>query len=613
MTGVPRPIATLPIAALTAIGLLAWPAPARAAPAPSPPCEVSLVATPAVLALGVDTQAILTVSVTGEGAVLAQPGRVLATVGTVDPLEMGEAPGTFKTVYHLPVEKRPQAALIAVEVVLPSGARPRATLRLPLAANTVFPFKTTPMASVTIEIAGRTFGPAVADAQGNVAIPITVPPGIETGKAVAKGRFGGTKTREISLQTRDYPRLLLLAPPEAEAGAEVAIEAFALDPDASGAAPEDVDLRASAGDVRRVDGDPGLARFLLKLPEFVDEGPVTLAAAMSDGASEVGTSIALHPGPPVTLAIAVSRHLLQVGSNEIEELEVAARDRLGNDTPITGLSVTAGGVPLPLEVTDDVATTRFPAPIVWPGNEKLSVIARLGALIGTKQILLTGGEPTKLRVTGSSSGVAADGVASVDLVAEVSDELGIPTATPRILWSTKDEGKLDVLPSPRFGAYAARFVPMPGVHDRRAVIVVDADPDLRASTRVAVETAQTPNATARVGVLTNLSGSFGQAVFLEGAVPLRRKVGLARLFSFGLSAGYIHSDFSGDVTPGKTGVRMSLNQLPLLGLVRVHVPTPLPVGLSVAGFGGFARAWKDIVETTENTRTRPGANVAMAG
>jgi len=597
---------------------------ARAAPGEPPAYQVTVVAQPPTPSLGVDKQATLAVSVTGEGAVLARPGRVQATVGTVDPLEPGDAPGTFRTVYHLPTERRPQAALIAIEVMLPSGARPRATLRLPLPANTIFPFKTTPAASVTIEIAGRTFGPAVADAQGNVAIPITVPPGVEVGKAIAQGRFGGSKTREISLQTRDYPRLLLLAPSEAEAGAEVSIEALALNPDGSGATPEDVDLRASAGSVRRIEAEPGLARFALKLPEFVDEGPVALTGAMSDGSSEVAQTIALHPGPAVTLAISASHHLLQVGSNEIEELEIAARDRLGNDTVMTGLSVTAGGVPLPIEVTGDLATTRFPAPIAWSGNHKLPVVARLGALVGRKEILLSGGEPANLRVAGSRPGVAADGFAAVDLIADIADSLGIPTTTSRILWSTSDEGTLEVLPSPRFGAYAARFIPAPGVHDRRAIIVVAADPDLRASTEVEIETIQNPTATARVGVLTNLSGSFGQTVFLEGAVPLRRKSRWARLFSLGLSVGYIHSGFTRDVPPGErknldqeplpTGIRLSLNQLPLLGFVRLHVPTPrLPVGLSVSGFAGYARAWSEIVETTEGTQSHPGANLAMVG
>lgn len=603
----------LVVAASVLVAMALSAAPYAAAAEQTPSCVVTLAAQPPTLALGVDTEASLTVTVTGADAALARPGRALTTVGTIDPLEAGETPGTFRTVYHLPTERRPQAALIAVEVILPSGARPHATLLLPLPADTSFPFKTTPTASVTIEIAGRKFGPAVADAEGNVTIPITVPPGIETGKAVAQGRFGGSKTREINLQTRDYPRLLLLAPPEGEASAELTIEALAIDPNAVGATPEDVDLRASAGEVRRVEGEPGLARFVLKLPDDVGEGPVELSAAMSDGASEVARTIEVRPGPAVTLAIAASHPLLHVGSNEIEELEIAAHDRLGNDTVITGLSVTAAGVPLSLEVADDRAVTRFPAPLVWPGSEKVAVVARLGALEGTREILLTGGAPAKLQMVAPPTALPGDGLTFADFVAEVSDEQGIPTSTSRILWTTKDKGKLEALPSPRFGAYAARFLPMPALHDRRAVIVVDADPDLRTSSRVEVETTQTPNATARVGVLTNLSGSFGQAAFLEAALPLRRKGGLARLLSLGLSAGYIHSDLNSDLMPGASGVHVELNQLPLLGFVRMYVPSHLPVGLSVSAFGGFARAWTHIVETIDGTESRPGTTEAMLG
>jgi len=202
--------------------------------------------------------------------------------------------------------------------------------------------------------------------------------------------------------------------------------------------------------------------------------------------------------------------------------------------------------------------------------------------------------------------------------------LGIPTTTSRILWSTTDEGRLEVLPSPSFGVYAARFTPAPGVHDRRAIIAVAADPDLRASMEIDVETTQTLTATARVGVLTNLSGAFGQTVFLEGAAPLRRKSHWARLLRLGLTVGYIHSGFTHDVPPGArmssdqlrlpTGIRLSLNQVPLLAFLRLHVPTPrLPVGLSISGFAGYARAWSEIIETTEGTQSHPGANLAMVG
>ena len=178
-------------------------------------------------------------------------------------------------------------------------------------------------------------------------------------------------------------------------------------------------------------------------------------------------------------------------------------------------------------------------------------------------------------------------------VQEVSDRRGTPTSTSRIVWTTTDDGVLVAEPAPRFGAYAARFTPGRGLHDRVAVIDALVEPELHARQRIEVDTAPARVATARVGLISNFGGLFGQTAFLEAALPYPKDVGLLRLFSLGLSVGYIHGEVSsnatvptGPTTAQSESLETEMNQLPLLAFLRMHLPVRWPVEISAAGLIG---------------------------
>ncbi len=597
--------------AMTSLASVVQAGPADALPAA---CTVTIVAERSVLTLGVDRETRLDVTVQCDGASGAQPGRAQATVGTIDPLVPGTVPGTFTSVYHVPGERFPQAALIAVEVALPSGAEAHATTTISLPATTTFPVHTEPRASVTIDVAGRSFGPVAADAMGAVAIPIVVPPGVDTGRAIAQGRFGGIKEMQVSLQSSDYPRLLILAPSDTDAGAPVPVEVWAIDRAGSRVDPEDIDLRASIGNVRRLGGAPGVARFVATMPRNAASGAAKLTASMSDGTSERTETLALHPGAAARLLITCNLPQLVVGSGDRAELHIAARDRWDNDTSVTGVAVVVDDLPLPIEGDAALATTTLSAPTYWSGKEKATIVARLGDAAARREILITGGPPSTLKVTASDDHLAADGRAAIDLIAEVFDRRGTPTTTARIMWSTLDDGLLVAMPSPRFGTYAARFVPNPAFRDRRAVIETLVEPDLRTSVLISVEPATARSATARVGLISNFSGLFGQSALLEGAVPYPRRAGLGRLFSVGLSLGYIH----GEVTPTGpapfSSLQTELDQIPLLGLVRMHIPARWPFELSATGLAGVTWLSSEITDlSTGAVISRGSAAGVVAG
>jgi len=589
-------------------------------PAEAGPRRVSLTLTPErrSLTLGLDSETRIAIVLSGPDSEIGQavPGPVAVTVGTLGPVIAGPQAGTFSTTYRVPTDRRPQAALISLEMLLPSGRRVHATTIIELPARAIFPLRTDPFASVTLNVAGRDWGPVSADGKGQVAIPIVVPPGVEVGQARAQARFGGAKEVQVDLQTRDYPRVLVRGPTAAETGDVIEVEVWAIDADAEPAVPEDIDLRVSAGVVRRRLGGSGVARFAVVLPCDLAAGAVTLEASMNDGSSEREQQVALHPGKPAALLLSSSRPRLVVGSEDVAEIEVGAVDRCENDVDAAGVSLTLDEVPLPVAraAGEVAARARVSAPAVWPGRDRATLVARLGALTGRREILLLGSAPVRMRVDPTPLSVPGDGRTSVELLAQVVDGRGTPTTTSHIGWSTADEGELVALPSPRIGSYAARFTPTPSIRDREVRVRVMVDGGVSATARFTVETAATRNASVRVGMISDLRGLFGQSALAEASVPLTRARGYGRLVSVGLSAGYFHSE--GTSTALMTTVlRTNLNQFPLLAFARARLPLRLPVEIALSGLVGVTWTIGEIIDMTNSGGVSRGsaAGVAVGG
>ena len=73
------------------------------------------------------------------------------------------------------------------------------------------PFHTSANASVAVRIEDQTFGPVRADAQGNVTIPIVVPPGVRDGVARATDADGNTRETAVDLQPAPFTQMLIVA------------------------------------------------------------------------------------------------------------------------------------------------------------------------------------------------------------------------------------------------------------------------------------------------------------------------------------------------------------------------------------------------------------------
>ena len=396
-----------------------------------------------VLNLGLDKAAELTLVIEGPDAAQAVPGRVRASVGTVGPLvAVPNATGRFTAAYRAPAEIRPQAAILAVEVLLAGGRRAFGVTRLRLDAPAQFPLRTSPEAHVTIEVDGHVYGPVLADPAGQVLVPIVVPPGVATATARAVNQFGVAKETQIDLQSTDFQRIVLLADPAGAAGDTLIAEVWAVEPTGQPASPEEMDLGATAGHVRRLGGEPGHARFLVSLPKLIGSGRMSLIASMNDGSSTEVAVVALRPGAPVEMALTAAPERLRVGSGVHASVAVVIRDRFGNRVEPRGLGVSVNGAPYPVQVAPDVAVVYIPAPAHWapPGpdgavEDQLVVHAELAGLVETTVVWLTGGEPARALLTTDRDRLPGTGRDAAELRLRVRDAEGAPALAGHVHWT----------------------------------------------------------------------------------------------------------------------------------------------------------------------------------
>ncbi|MEP6655375.1 MAG: hypothetical protein ABJA82_18560, partial [Myxococcales bacterium] len=130
-------------------------------------------------------------------------------------------------------------------------------------------------------------------------------------------------------------------------------------------------------------------------------------------------------------------------------------------------------------------------------------------------------------------------------------------------------------------------------------------------------------ATARVGVMSNLGGSFGESAFLEVSVPLPllRSGTLAHLFSAGLAAGYLHSQTNFQPSPGpspglfQVPTQVNIHQIPILAVGRFNIPGELPVQFSVSATAGVTFATTSVIPDADSpfVATRGSARAVVWG
>ncbi len=577
-----------PLWGRSADGAAAFPPGKLPVPEAAPTLRVVVTPVRESLRLGTDAATEIAIDIAGPGAETFRPIRALATVGTVEPMR-SRGPAHFLARYVAPPDRIPRFALLAFE--LGSGAqRVHGWTRVALEGSTVFPFRTNGGASVTMRVAGEIFGPAVADRQGHVELPIVVPPGVQKAEARAVDRSGESRDTQVDLHLPAFPRVMLLAPAAVEAGSFSEVVVLGVDDRGEPEAPNRLSLVASTGLSHPLGGTPGEARFLFEAPVRTIAGTLALTASAAGRVpSRADTVIPLRPAGADRLDVdAASDHLI-VGEPRSVPITISARDRYGNRTSAGGVVARVDGRPQPVELTPaGTAVFWLNAPSRYQGRERIDILVELGAARASKTVRVTGGPPAALTIHVAPGRVVADGRRGTELRVQAIDRNGTPTSVPGLSWETP-EGRIRGVRVPRDGEYVAEYVPDRTREVHRELVAVMASESVRAETLVDV--APPPIrvlAGVHAGLTTSFGPSVGPATLLEALVPIR----LARVRIFaGLGVGYLRGEVTGRGVQGTGTTHVETNQVPLLAIGRAGVESASGFELSAELAAGWSWAW----------------------
>jgi hypothetical protein len=339
------------------------------------------------LVLGIDQETELRIEVGPELEEVESP-RVLASAGHVDELVRTGA-RTWVGRYLLPSERFPQATILVADVP-GDPRRPRGILVVPLRAAASPAFRTDPGAAVTLRIGEKEFGPQKAQKDGNVRIPVVVPPGITFGLARSTNEFGETTEQTVDLKIPPFRRLLVAAPDTVRAGSVAEIAIYALDGVGLPVSSGQIAVIPSTGKAQPLGGLPGEARFLVRAPALVDAGALHLEASLrNEPEVETALDIPVVPAAPVHLELRPDRTRLAIAGSAMQ-VYVSARDQFGNTTDAGRASVLVDGAPVSTRLTEDGRVVAVvPAPARYPGRDYLELEAALGSTYTAQRIPLT--------------------------------------------------------------------------------------------------------------------------------------------------------------------------------------------------------------------------------
>ncbi len=133
-----------------------------------------------------------------------RPLRLAVNVGSFSAVER-IAPGKYKTVYVPPATRFPQVALVAVWRETGTQA-PIEFLRIPLYGSTKLPIGAKRGSDVVVEVGDLSFGPTKVDADGQIEVPISVPPGVREAIVKVKEPRGSLANRKLPIDVPPYNR-----------------------------------------------------------------------------------------------------------------------------------------------------------------------------------------------------------------------------------------------------------------------------------------------------------------------------------------------------------------------------------------------------------------------
>jgi hypothetical protein len=336
--------------------------------------------------LGVDQEAEVRIEIGDSVSPPRDAPRILASTGRVEDL-VRAGPRSFVGRYLLPPERFPQAAILVAEVGDPP-LRGFTVFALRAAASPAF--RTDPGANVTLRIGDKDFGPQRAARDGSVRVPVVVPPGINYGTARSVNEFGEATEQTVELRVPAFRRLLVAAPDVLAAGSVQEVAIFAVDAMGFPIEPAGVVLSTSNGKAEPLGGRRGEARFLVRAPVAVGQGPLRLEAALRAEADvTLAFELPLGPGPARRLVLRPDRGRLPLHAGSSMRVYLAAADLFGNPVDASAATMLVDGEPVETSGDENGQTMAIVrAPAGQAAHDHLELEAALGETYVAQRIPL---------------------------------------------------------------------------------------------------------------------------------------------------------------------------------------------------------------------------------
>jgi hypothetical protein len=335
----------------------------RAEPLPSA-ARVSLsLAVPSPV-LGIEDETELRIVVTGAFASPLRFPRILCSAGRVEDM-VREGPTNFSARFLLPAGRFPQPAIVVADFSHDSLIlRGALAVRLRAAASPAF--HTDPGAKVTVKVGDKEFGPLVAPADGNIHVPVVVPPGINFAIARSVNRAGKANQQILDLKIPPAQRALIVAPEKLPAGSAGEIAVLAVEPSGRLVDASTITL-ASTGPRPQPLGSlaQGEARFLVRAPASLQDPTLHLMASLR-GQPEVSAEADVVLGSAATAQVLLQPEATRPDGVPLRRLRVflSSQDAFGNPTDVGEAAVLVDGQSASPEATEDgrvMLTLRPPA------------------------------------------------------------------------------------------------------------------------------------------------------------------------------------------------------------------------------------------------------------
>ena len=184
----------------------------------------SLTAQPAQLVLGKDSGADLEIRASSGAKVTFS-----TTIGTVSGAQ--HEGGMVRARFNAPPLRVPSVALVLAQVE-DGGDRDLYWLSIPLSGSDTMVIETKPGSKVEATVAGHMVGPVAAAENGNVRLPMVVPPGVRQATLKITDKLGNTTEKPLDLEPPPFSRVRLATRAEAvDASSTLEVEIFVVKPD----------------------------------------------------------------------------------------------------------------------------------------------------------------------------------------------------------------------------------------------------------------------------------------------------------------------------------------------------------------------------------------------